>query len=243
MFDHTQRYLFEDFVRDTQAAETGKALFALLQRGVAQYGYDQIVFSVAHDPFLPASHQRPSIFNTYPDDWQKTYLERDYARLDPVLHAAVTHNSGFTWENLQTTSNYTPAQTRFMNEAADAGLNNGIAVPMRALKAIGGVGLAASTPHDGAVRHLDLISALCTQFYLSYRRLYARPAPIVTLSPRETEVLTWIAAGKTDEEIAVTLGISRNTVDTHMRHVFHKLDATNRVTAVVAGLTHGHICP
>ena len=67
--------------------------------------------------------------------------------------------------------------------------------------------------------------------------------PGASLSPRETEVLTWIAAGKTDEEIAVILGISRNTVDTHMRHVFRKLDATNRVTAVVAGLTHGYIRP
>jgi DNA-binding CsgD family transcriptional regulator len=160
-----------------------------------------------------------------------------------VLHAAVTHNSAFTWENLETTSSYSITQTRFMNEAEDAGLNSGIGVPMRALRAIGGVGLASSVAHDGAPAHLDLINALCTQFYLSYRRLYARPAPAVNLSPRETEILTWIAAGKTDEEIAVILGISRNTVDTHMRHVFRKLDATNRVTAVVAGLTHGYICP
>lgn len=243
MFDRTQRYLFEDFVRDTQAAQTGEALFAHLQRSVSQYGYDQMVFSIGHDPLLPKAHQGPNIFNTYPDDWQKTYLEKDYARLDPVLHAALTHTSGFTWENLEATSSYTPAQTRFMNEAADAGLNNGIAVPMRALKAIGGVGLAATTAHDGAYAHLDLISALCTQFYLSYRRLYARPMPTVNLSPRETEVLTWIAAGKTDEEIAVILGISRNTVDTHLRSIFRKLDATNRVSAVVTGLTQGHICP
>jgi len=243
MFDRIQRYLFEDFVRDTQAAQTGEALFAHLQRSVAQYGYDQMIFSIAHDPLLPKSHQRPNIFNTYPDDWQKTYLEKDYARLDPVLHAALTLNSGFTWENLKATSSYTQAQTRFMNEAIDAGLNNGIAVPMRALKAVGGVGLAATTAHDGAYAHLDLINALCTQFYLSYRRLYARPAPTFSLSPRETEVLTWIAAGKTDEEIAVILGISRNTVDTHLRSIFRKLDATNRVSAVVTGLTQGHICP
>lgn len=44
MFDRTQRYLFEDFVRDTQAAQTGEALFAHLQRCVGQYGYDQMIF-------------------------------------------------------------------------------------------------------------------------------------------------------------------------------------------------------
>jgi hypothetical protein len=74
MFDRTQRYQFEDFVRDTQAAETGEALFAHLQRSVGQYGYDQMIFSVAHDPNLPPEYQRPNIFNTYPEDWQKTYL-------------------------------------------------------------------------------------------------------------------------------------------------------------------------
>ncbi len=242
MFDRTQRYLFEDFVRDTQAAETGEALFAHLQRSVGQYGYDQVIFSVAHDPYLPAEHHDLSLFNTYPQDFQKDYIEKGYSHYDPVLRAAGTHDYAFTWEALERTG-ITPAQARLMRRGEDAGLNSGIGVPMRALRAIGGLGLASSIAHDGAAAHLDLINALCTQFYLSYRRLYARPAPVVTLSPRETEILTWIAAGKTDEEIAVILGISRNTVDTHMRHVFRKLDATNRVTAVVAGLTHGYICP
>ncbi|MFT4073902.1 MAG: LuxR family transcriptional regulator [Asticcacaulis sp.] len=243
MFDRTQRYLFEDFIRDSQAAGTAEVLFAHLKRCVGQYGYDRLIFSVAYDPSLPADHHRPNIFNLYPEDWQKTYLEKGYARLDPVLHAAVTHSSAFTWANLEATSSYSPAQSRLMNEAIDAGLNSGIGVPMRALRAIGGLGLASTLAHDSAEAHLGLINALCTQFYLSYRRLHAPPPPAVLLSAKEREVLTWVAAGKTDDEVGAILGISRNTVDTHMRHIFRKLDATNRVTAVVTGLTHGHISP
>jgi LuxR family quorum sensing-dependent transcriptional regulator len=242
MFDRTQRYLFEDFVRDTQSATTGAALFAHLQRSVGQYGYDQLIFSVVQDPLLPAAHHDLSLFNTYPDDFQKDYIDKGWAHFDPVLRAAGTHGHAFTWESLEA-AGVSPAQARLMRLGEDAGLNSGIAVPMRALKAIGGLGLASSVPHDDAARHLDLINALCTQFYLAYRRLYAVSAPAVTLSSKECEVLTWVAAGKTDDEIGLILGISRNTVDSHMRHIFRKLDATNRVTAVVAGLTQGHISP
>ena len=63
------------------------------------------------------------------------------------------------------------------------------------------------------------------------------------LSPKEAEILTWAANGKTDEEIAIILSISRHTVDTHMRHIFQKLDVTNRIQAVVKAIMTGMINP
>ena len=109
-----------------------------------------------------------------------------------------------------------------------------------------GIGLASSAPHDGAEAYRDLLAAFCNQFYLAFKRLYAHtatPPDSKPLSPKETEILTWVAGGKTDDDIAAILGISRNTVDTHMRSIFRKLDAGNRVTAVVRALMHGHIHP
>jgi DNA-binding CsgD family transcriptional regulator len=52
-----------------------------------------------------------------------------------------------------------------------------------------------------------------------------------------------VASGKTDAEIAIILGISRNTVDTHMRHVFAKLGAHSRVMAVVKAIAEGIVHP
>lgn len=243
MFDRTQRYLFEDFIRDTQAARTGEALFALLQRGVGQYGYDRLIFSVPNDPDLPAEYNRHGVFHVYPEDWQKDYVEKNYGLIDPVMHAGATHTAAFTWRALEETTPLTGQQIRFMRMAEEAGLNSGIGVPIRSHNGLAGVGLASTIAHDGGDIHLDLLSAMCTQTYLTFKRLYAHPAATPRLSLKETEILTWVAAGKTDEDIATILGISRNTVDTHMRHIFRKLDATNRVTAVVTGLTQGHIHP
>ena len=52
------------------------------------------------------------------------------------------------------------------------------------------------------------------------------------LSPREIEVLRWLAKGKTNGEIAVILGTRKRTVDKHIEHVFTKLGVENRAAAV-----------
>lgn len=52
------------------------------------------------------------------------------------------------------------------------------------------------------------------------------------LSPRELSVLTHIARGKSNDEIASTLFMSINTVKSHVRSVLLKLDAKSRTAAV-----------
>jgi DNA-binding CsgD family transcriptional regulator len=63
----------------------------------------------------------------------------------------------------------------------------------------------------------------------------AVPAPDrlaqVGLTPRELEVLRWVAPGKTNAEIAALLHISPETVRRHMRNVFSKLGVRTRTAA------------
>lgn len=51
------------------------------------------------------------------------------------------------------------------------------------------------------------------------------------LTPRETEVLAWIAKGKTNRDIAEILGMSPRTVNKHLEHVFEKLGVETRAAA------------
>jgi LuxR family maltose regulon positive regulatory protein len=50
----------------------------------------------------------------------------------------------------------------------------------------------------------------------------------VELTPREAEVLQFIAAGMSNKEIAATAFVSLSTVKTHINHIFQKLDVGNR---------------
>jgi DNA-binding NarL/FixJ family response regulator len=51
------------------------------------------------------------------------------------------------------------------------------------------------------------------------------------LTPRETEVLSWVAKGKTNRDIAEILGMSPRTVNKHLEHVFEKLGVETRAAA------------
>ena len=51
------------------------------------------------------------------------------------------------------------------------------------------------------------------------------------LTPRETEVLSWLAKGKTNRDIADILGMSHRTVNKHLEHIFEKLGVETRAAA------------
>jgi DNA-binding CsgD family transcriptional regulator len=52
------------------------------------------------------------------------------------------------------------------------------------------------------------------------------------LSPRECEILEMLASGASNKELARALGISPNTVKTHVARVYEKLDVDRRISAV-----------
>jgi len=59
------------------------------------------------------------------------------------------------------------------------------------------------------------------------------------LTRREIEVLELVATGKRNKEIAVILGMSLETVPVHLKHIFAKLDVTDRTAAVGVALRRG----
>lgn len=53
------------------------------------------------------------------------------------------------------------------------------------------------------------------------------------LTPRQMEMLAWVAIGATDSEIAAKLGISPSTVESDLNEIFEKINATNRRQAIL----------
>jgi DNA-binding NarL/FixJ family response regulator len=64
-------------------------------------------------------------------------------------------------------------------------------------------------------------------------------APAVSLSPRETQVLRLVAAGKSNPAIAAELFVGEATVKTHLLHVFEKLGVSDRTRAVTRAMELG----
>ena len=67
--------------------------------------------------------------------------------------------------------------------------------------------------------------------------------PTERLSPREAEVMTLIAQGKTHPAIALQLSISVETIRTHIKHACKKLKATNKINAISLAIAFDLISP
>lgn len=89
--------------------------------------------------------------------------------------------------------------------------------------------------HLATWREIQLIShafiAHADGLESTLRRRHAKAAAD-TLTPRELECLSWVARGKTDEDIGLILERSRETVHFHLGKAMKKLAASNRTHAV-----------
>jgi len=64
---------------------------------------------------------------------------------------------------------------------------------------------------------------------------------ISPLTPKETEILSCIAQGYLNKQIALVLGISEQTIKNHVTSILRKLNANARTEAVIVGLKQGLI--
>lgn len=62
-------------------------------------------------------------------------------------------------------------------------------------------------------------------------------APVSVITDRERQILSWVREGKSNQEIAVELGISALTVKNHIQKILRKLGAANRAQAVAKAMT------
>ena len=95
-----------------------------------------------------------------------------------------------------------------------------------------------------AADHQTLLDPVVHSQLLAAATAGARPAPPPVslpddLTQREAEVLSLIARGLSNREIAGTLVVSEATVKTHINHVFAKIGARDRAQAVHYAYTHG----
>lgn len=71
----------------------------------------------------------------------------------------------------------------------------------------------------------------------------ASGAFLCSLTGREIEVLKLVAEGKRNSQIALSLGLSDQTVKAHLSNIFSKLGVNSRTAAALVGVKHGWFAP
>jgi DNA-binding CsgD family transcriptional regulator len=239
---------FEEFITRTNRASSQEEVFALFREALTNLGYDSVVYSLLTDHPSIGRKAGHGVMGNYPTDWMDYYMKRGYFTQDPIPKHAFTTTAAYTWEHVVETCTISAGQKRLMNEAEDAKLRSGAAVAIYGPNfEVAGVGLASTV---GGVNPsgdtLSLLRALSYQFHLAYSQFdlpRAQPLKHVYLTPREREILSYSAEGKSIPAIGAIVSISEATVKFHLKNIYAKLDVSTRQTAVVKAIRLGLITP
>jgi DNA-binding CsgD family transcriptional regulator len=239
---------FEDYVEKANAAANEEELFRIYLAAVARHGLDRAMFCIA-------THHRDidvtpgiGVMHNYPDDWMRHYFAERFDRIDPVVIYGLSQQTCYRWDVIPQRMLLKKRQLDCLDLGREAGLHHGVCTPLRGPRnQLAGLSLASSLKTDGFDGNTDLITAYSHHFYVAWRRLRLERtgAERVTpeLSEKEKDVLSWIAVGKTDDEIGMLMGCSPHTVDFHVRRIFAKLGVSNRILAVTTAMAYGLINP
>jgi len=230
-------------------SQTTQEAFQHFCDAMRKHGYDRITYSLVNDHpslGLPSKH---GLATSYPQDWMKYYAEKNFSLVDPVTNKVLTKRSPFFWSDVTAKLNRLSPAHRIMDEAADAGLGDGIGISLCGHgPELVGVGIARSsllTSEQNKAQDYNFLGGaylLSTCLHETYRDLMIKSAR-AALSTREHDIVSWGAEGKTDKEISIILGISTSTVRFHWQNIFRKLAANGRTYAITKALRQQIITP
>ena len=164
-----------------------------------------------------------------------------FDRAIPILSS--TSHAGGAHENQQQTENH-PTVCRMLaasqsHDAADAestrrlGIHDAVIV---ALPSDAGLHyrliLWRFTGQEFTQRDCLLLTLIYPHLVTLHAAVLCRHAHVLDLTPRQWQLMQLIAAGATNRQIALRLGLSEGTVRTHCENIFNRLNVTNRVAAI-----------
>ena len=174
------------------------------------------------------------------------YAERGYADFDPVRRFGHTIQGAFAWNDIPAEYIQSARAKKCLAGGRDAGLKYGVGVALRgSFGQTAGMGAASDDNKDCANKTtLAIFNAIAQQFYNRFIDIN-NPGSAVRLlpklTPREKDVLAWVARGKSNNEVSDILRISPHYVREVLSNITRKYKTSSRVTASLIAVFHGEI--
>jgi LuxR family quorum sensing-dependent transcriptional regulator len=236
------------FIVEIDKAQNLPEVHIILRAEIERLGFQEFSYQLLWPPEGP---RRPLYVTNYPTGWTERYIEEQHISHDLVSRNSAKTKLPFLWKDIPNLRNMTDRQRIVFNESAEfGGHRNGGTIPIhgpgraRALFAVRNdmsddefAKLFMTRRHE-----LHLLATYAHERLLKIG-LFDTPAPSLKLTPREIEVLTWSARGKTSLDIGDILSITENTVNEHIDNACKKMGVSNRVHAAVTAVMHGLILP
>ncbi|NRB38891.1 MAG: autoinducer binding domain-containing protein [Pseudomonadales bacterium] len=172
-------------------------------------------------------------------EWESVYLQESLQNVDPIVAASIVTPHPFNWSSITSIIDISPEQSLFLAKAQEAGLINGASASSVTCKKLyhelNILSVSGRNLTEGQLEVLRLLQS-CTCSLLEKSVDGAQQ-----LTPREHEVLAWLAEGKSYWDISTICNISERTVKFHIQNIYQKLNAQNRSQAIVVAMKRGMI--
>jgi len=232
------------FADEFKAAENLETLEAIFGRAISALGISQFTYGSVSLPRARSSNR--VVLSTYHPEWIERYQRKGYERNDPIVHQAIRAILPYDWTTIPS-QKLQKDQIQIIMEADDFGIAEGASVPVRGPNGEFSLISLASDQGKKEWRILyrtiepDLI-ALCTYFHARIADLTAFQEEVVRpLTPRQKEVMTWTASGKTAWEISEILKLSEKTVVEYINGAKQRMGVNSKTHAVVKAIMSGQI--
>jgi DNA-binding CsgD family transcriptional regulator len=236
------------FIEQSSKANTVEELRLLFTEALDKIcGFNRFVFTLGTDHWpigLPAGH---AIMSNYPIDWLQYYQENNFTLIDPIRIYGFRHHGPFTWSEVPQKMPLNRKQKQCLYGGIEAGLNNGVCIPLRGpYNQVAGVAAANDTRKGyNDPENLAKFNMLSQQFYWRFVEILKpqndRMMSLPKLTDRERDVVAWVARGKNDAEISDVLKISRSYVKKIMEDVRVKYNTTTRTSATLIAIQSGEL--
>jgi LuxR family quorum sensing-dependent transcriptional regulator len=210
---------------------------------LAWHGYSHVtVWS------MPRANENPAdcmLLNTRPPEYIARYVEMNHVMRDPVVTELRRTLTPFSWSDVRARRDLSKAEKAIIDEGRAFGAHDGMTVPIVTPSGSVAVFSPCGTAPDLSPHARAAVEIIGMVGYAALRTVLGKPqAPAAArtpLSAREREILQYVAAGKSDDEIGDLLSLSTRTVTWHVENAKRKLDALRRPQAVVQALRNGEI--
>jgi LuxR family quorum sensing-dependent transcriptional regulator len=185
------------------------------------------------------------LMNTRPREYIERYIEKNYVVRDPVVTELRRTVNPYSWSDVRARRDLSKSEKAILDEGREFAARDGLTIPIVSLS--GSMSLfcpCGLEPNlsERARAALEIIGIYADQALKRAILQGHREEPAHTpLTPREREIMQWVATGKTDDEIGDILSIGATTVTSHVENAKQKLDAFRRTYAVVQALRFGEI--
>ncbi|KEO90489.1 hypothetical protein EH31_10400 [Erythrobacter longus] len=179
----------------------------------------------------------------FPAELVSHFEDNRMIRIEPTIHEVLSGGQAKWWDDTPRPTKLSKAERDYLEFAASK-VGVGIHVPAYGPNGREGyisIGFGKYRP-DFDNKAMITIQLCCQVAHQRYCQLLYKPLPQnVRLSPREREILSWVAEGKSNGVIAEILHITESSVITYLERAFRKLDVGNRVTATLRASTLGEL--